>query len=171
MGVIEDYKAHTVERDKLGVPPLPLTAAQTAELVQLLQQDPIPAPEYVLELFENHISPGVDDAASVKAGFLKDIISGAASSAVITKLKAVQILGTMLGGYNVAPLIEALSNADAAVAAEAAEQLKNTLLVYESFDDVETLMDEGNEYAKSVIESWADAEWFQNREPVSEELI
>jgi aconitate hydratase 2 / 2-methylisocitrate dehydratase len=170
MAVIEDYKAHTLERDKLGVPPLPLTAAQTKELVQLLQRDPISEPEYALELFENHISPGVDDAAYVKAAFLKDIISGAASSAVIPKLKAVKILGTMLGGYNVAPLIEALSNADAAVAAEAAAQLKNTLLVYDSFDDVKTLMDNGNGYAKAVIESWAAAEWFQNREPLPEEL-
>src|SRR6056297_2806772 len=170
MAVIEDYKAHTLEREKLGVPPLPLTAAQTEELVNLLQQNSIPESEYVLELFENHISPGVDDAAYVKAAFLKAIISSSAASAAISKLKAVQILGTMLGGYNVAPLITALTNQDAAVAAEAAEQLKNTLLVYDSYDDVKTLMDKGNEYAKAVIESWAKAEWFQNREPMPKEL-
>ncbi len=171
MGVVEDYKAHTDEREKLGVPPLPLTAAQTEELVQLLRREPVPDAEYVLELFENHVSPGVDDAAYVKAAFLNDVIGGVASSAVISKLKAVEILGTMLGGYNVAPLIAALSNADTAVAYEAAEQLKNTLLVYESFDDVKTLMDKGNSYAKAVIQSWAEAEWFRNREPVPEEML
>ncbi|MCF7949721.1 MAG: bifunctional aconitate hydratase 2/2-methylisocitrate dehydratase [Spirochaetia bacterium] len=170
MAVIEDYKAHTLDREKLGVPPLPLSAAQTEELVNLLQQNSIPESEYALDLFENHISPGVDDAAYVKAAFLKAIISGSSASAVISKLKAVQILGTMLGGYNVAPLITALTNQDTAVAAEAAEQLKNTLLVYDSYDDVKALMDKGNGYAKAVIESWAAAEWFHNREPMPEEL-
>src|SRR6056297_282623 len=170
MAVIEDYRAHTLEREKLGVPPLPLTAAQTEELVNLLQQNPIPESEYALELFENHISPGVDDAAYVKADFLKDIITGSTASPAIDKLKAVKILGTMLGGYNVAPLIEALTNKNMAVAAEAAEQLKNILLVYDSYNDVKALMETGNGYAKAVIESWAAAEWFQNREPVPTEF-
>ncbi len=170
MGVIEDYKAHTLEREELGVPPLPLSASQTEEIVKILQQDPVPEHDYAMELFEHHVSPGVDDAAYVKAGFLKDIIEGSATSVAISKLKAVQILGTMLGGYNVAPLIRALMNEDQTVATRAADQLKNTLLVYDSYNDVQKLMDNGNHYAKSVIESWANAEWFENREPVPEEL-
>src|SRR6056297_4267259 len=170
MTVIENYKIHTRERESLGVPPLPLTASQTGELVDLLKQNPVPEVDYVMELFENHISPGVDDAAYVKAAFLKDIIRGKSASPAISELKAVQILGTMLGGYNVAPLIDALTHSYTAVAEAAAEQLKNILLVYDYYQDVKDLLDRGNRYAKAVIESWAKAEWFQNREPMPKEL-
>jgi len=170
MTVIENYKIHTRERESLGVPPLPLTASQTGELVDLLKQNPVPEVDYVMELFENHISPGVDDAAYVKAAFLKDIIRGKSASPAISELKAVQILGTMLGGYNVAPLIDALTHSDTAVDEAAAEQLKNILLVYDYYQDVKDLMARGNGYAKGVIDSWAKAEWFQNREPMPKEL-
>jgi len=170
MTVIENYKIHTRERESLGVPPLPLTASQTGELVDLLKQNPVPEVDYVMELFENHISPGVDDAAYVKAAFLKDIIRGKSASPAISELKAVQILGTMLGGYNVAPLIDALTHSYTAVAEAAAEQLKNILLVYDYYQDVKDLMARGNGYAKGVIDSWAKAEWFQNREPMPKEL-
>ncbi len=170
MSIIEEYKAHTKERAKLGVPPLPLSAKQTAELVELLKLDPIPEEEYVLDLLKNHVSPGVDDAAYVKAAFLNAIIVGDAHSKAIDKVDAVKLLGMMLGGYNVSPLVEALKHKDVAVAQEACDQLKNTLLVYDSFNDVKDLMDEGNSYAKELIESWANAQWFKSRKKLPEEL-
>ena len=170
MSIIEEYKAHTKDREALGVPPLPLNAKQTAELVELLKLDPIPEEEYVLDLLKNHVSPGVDDAAYVKAAFLNAIITGDAHSKAIDKVEAVKLLGMMLGGYNVSPLVEALKHEDVAVAQEACDQLKNTLLVYDSFNDVKDLMDEGNSYAKELIESWANAEWFKSRKKLPQEL-
>lgn len=169
MSLLENYKAHSQERlNEGGLPALPLTAAQTAELVELLKADKVIDAEYALDLFKNKINPGVDDAAYVKAAFLNDIVQGKVSCSVISKVEAIQILGTMMGGYNVPPLVEALKIAD--VADAAAEQLKNTILVYNSFNDVKELMDKGNAKAKEVIESWANAEWFTNK-PALEEAI
>ncbi len=170
MGLIEEYKAHTEERAKLGVPPLPLTAEQTAELVELLKQDPIPEEAYLLDLFKNHINPGVDDAAYVKAAFLNAIVTGDATCKAIDKVDAIKILGMMLGGYNVGPLVEALKSEHVEVAQAAADELKHTILVYDAFNDVKNLMDEGNAYAKEVIESWANAEWFTSKDPLPEEM-
>lgn len=169
MSLLENYKAHSQERlNEGGLPALPLTAAQTAELVELLKADKVVDAEYALDLFKNKINPGVDDAAYVKAAFLNDIVQGKVSCSIISKVEAIQILGTMMGGYNVPPLVEALKIAD--VADAAAEQLKNTILVYNSFNDVKELMDKGNAKAKEVIESWANAEWFTNK-PALEEAI
>ncbi|MFY4803916.1 bifunctional aconitate hydratase 2/2-methylisocitrate dehydratase [Aliarcobacter butzleri] len=169
MSLLENYKAHSQERlNEGGLPALPLTAAQTAELVELLKADKVVDAEYALDLFKNKINPGVDDAAYVKAAFLNDIVQGKVSCSVISKVEAIQILGTMMGGYNVPPLVEALKIAD--VADAAAEQLKNTILVYNSFNDVKELMDKCNAKAKEVIESWANAEWFTNK-PALEEAI
>ncbi len=170
MGLIEDYKAHTKEREELGVPPLPLSAEQTAELVELLKKDPIPEVDYLMDLFVNHINPGVDDAAYVKAAFLHDIVQEKTTSTAINKLKAVEILGMMLGGFNVEPLVEALKSDDEEVAKAAANELKHTILVYDSFNSVKKLMDEGNAYAKDVIESWAQAEWFTSKDPIPQEM-
>ena len=170
MGLIEEYKAHTEERAKLGVPPLPLTAEQTAELVELLKQDPIPEEEYLLDLFKNHINPGVDDAAYVKAAFLNAIVVGDATCKAIDRVDAIKILGMMLGGYNVGPMVEALKSEHVEVAQAAADELKHTILVYDAFNDVKNLMDEGNAFAKEVIESWANAEWFTSKEPLAEEI-
>ncbi len=169
MSFIEEYKKHTEERAKLGIPPLPLTAKQTAELVELLKMVPIPEENYLMDLFLNHINPGVDEAAYVKAAFLNDIVQGKASSPAISRKRAVEILGTMLGGYNVKPLIDALDLEDE-IAQEAANQLKNTLLVYDAFHDVKELADKGNKYAKEVMESWANAEWFKSKEPLPEKI-
>ena len=170
MALVEEYKAHTEERAKLGVPPLALTADQTAELVELLKADPIVEKEYLLDLLKNKVPAGVDDAAYVKAAFLNAIVQGDAKSSAITKFEAVELLGAMLGGYNIGPLIDALRNSDVAIAQEAADQLKNTILVYGDFETVKTLMDEGNEFAKQVIESWANAEWFTNRPELEKEI-
>jgi aconitate hydratase 2/2-methylisocitrate dehydratase len=170
MSFIEEYKKHTEERAKLGIPPLPLTAKQAAELVELLKMVPIPEEEYLMDLFLNHINPGVDEAAYVKAAFLNDIVQGKTSSPAISKKRAVQILGTMLGGYNVKPLIDALSHEDEEIAQEAANQLKNILLVYDAFHDVEELAKKGNKYAQEVLESWANAEWFTSKKPLPESI-
>jgi aconitate hydratase 2/2-methylisocitrate dehydratase len=170
MALLEEYKAHTAERAELGVPPLVLTAEQTAELVELLKASPITDSEYAMELFKNKIPAGVDDAAYIKAAFLNDVIQGNTSCDEINAVEATVILGTMLGGFNVAPLVDALKSSDAAVAESAATQLKNTLLVYDSFNDVKALMDEGNALAKDIIESWANAEWFYNKPEMEKEI-
>ncbi|MCW8821766.1 MAG: bifunctional aconitate hydratase 2/2-methylisocitrate dehydratase, partial [Sulfurovum sp.] len=169
MALIEEYKAHTAERAKLNVPPLVLTAAQTAQLVELLKASPIVDADYAMDMFENHIPAGVDDAAYVKAAFLNDIVQGNTSCDAIDAVKACKILGKMLGGFNVTPLVEALK-LDGEVAQTAAEQLKNTLLVYDAFNDVKRMMDEGNALAKEVVESWANAEWFTNRPELDKEI-
>ncbi len=169
MSLIEDYKKHTEERAKLNVPPLPLTAKQTAELVELLKESPVKEPEYLLDLLKNRVPAGVDDAAYVKAAFLNDIVQGKASSEIISKLDAIKILGKMLGGYNVGPLVDALK-LDDELAQAAADELKHTILVYDAFNDVKKLMDEGNKYAKEVIESWANAEWFTSKPELPKEI-
>ncbi len=168
MDLVKEYKEHTKERAKLNIPPLPLNVEQTKELVELLKADNIKDGDYLLDLFENRINPGVDDAAYIKASFLHDIIQDRASCSIIDKKRAIKILGKMLGGYNVKPLVEALKIDE--VASEAANELKHTLLVYDSFNDVKELMDEGNKYAKEVIKSWADAEWFTSKKPLPNEI-
>ena len=169
MSLLANYKAHSQERlNEGGLPALPLTAEQTAELVELLKANPVVEAEYCLDLFTNKINPGVDDAAYVKAAFLNDIVQGNVTCSVISKVKAIEILGTMMGGFNVTPLVEALKIAE--VADAAANELKNTILVYNSFNEVKELMDAGNAKAKEVIESWAAAEWFTNKPALEEEM-
>jgi len=170
MGLVANYKAHTEERAKLGVPPLALTADQVTQLVELLKADKIEEESYLLELFENRIPAGVDDAAYVKAAFLNAIVQDDAHSHAIDKIHAIKILGMMLGGFNVGPLVEALKHNHIEVAQAAADELKNTILVYDSFNDVKELMDHGNPFAKQVIESWANAEWFTNKPALEEEI-
>ncbi|WP_029521700.1 bifunctional aconitate hydratase 2/2-methylisocitrate dehydratase [Persephonella sp. KM09-Lau-8] len=170
MSFLEEYRKHVEERAKLGIPPLPLNKKQVEELVELLQQVPIVEEEFLMDLFLNRVPPGVDDAAFVKAKFLADIIEGKAKSLAITPVHAVQILGTMLGGYNVEPLVKALSHKDEEIAKEAAKALKNILLVYDYFNDVVELAKEGNKYAQEVLESWANAEWFTSKEPLPEKI-
>lgn len=168
MSLIADYKAHTQERlNDGGLPPLALTADQTAQLVEVLKSNTEDA-AYALDMFKNKVNPGVDDAAYVKAAFLNDIVQGNVECSVISKVEAIEILGTMMGGFNVGPLVDALKIDE--VAAAAAEQLKNTILVYDSFNDVKDLADAGNAQAKEVIESWANAEWFTNKPALEEEI-
>ncbi len=169
MGFLAEYKKHVEERAKLGIPPLPLNAKQVAALVELLKEVPIIEEDFLMDLLINRVSPGVDEGAYVKAAFLNDIVQGKAHSPAISPKKAVQILGTMLGGYNVKPLIDALSHKDPEVAQEAANALKNTLLIYDAFNDIVELS-KTNKYAKEVLESWANAEWFLNKEPLPEKI-
>ncbi len=170
MAFLEDYKAHTQERATLGVPALPLNAKQTAELVELLKAENIQEEDYLLDLLKNRIPAGVDDAAYVKAAFLNAIVVGDAHCKALTRVDAIKILGAMLGGFNVGPLVEALKSNHIEVAQASADELKNTILVYDAFNDVKDLMDEGNSYAKEVVESWANGEWFTNKPAMDEEI-
>ena len=168
--MLESYRAHVAERAALGIPPLPLTAQQTAALIELLKNPPKGEEQALVELITYRVPAGVDDAAKVKAEFLAKVAKGEQSCALISRAKATELLGTMLGGYNVKPLIDVL--ADAEVGAVAAAALKKTLLVFDYFNDVKELADKGNANAKSVMQSWADAEWFTSRPevPASQKL-
>lgn len=166
--MLEAYRAAAAEREALGIPPLPLTAKQTEELVELLKNPPKGEEKFLVDLLSHRVPPGVDDASKVKASFLGAIAEKTVSSPLITPVFAVELLGTMLGGYNVQPLIEFLDNEE--LAATAANALKHTLLMFDAFHDVEEKMRAGNRYAKEVIESWANAEWFTSREKVPEKI-
>lgn len=164
--MIEAYLLHEAERASLGIPALPLTPEQTDELCELLKNPPPGKEEFLLDLLTMRVSPGVDPAAEVKATFLDGIISGVSSSPLIAKRDAVRLLGTMLGGYNIAPLVKALQNSD--LADEAAIALRRMTLVYDAFDEVASLAGSGNYAAQSVIDAWAEAYWFTSRSAVPE---
>ncbi len=162
--MLEAYRAHVAERAALGIPPLPLSKQQTTELVALLKNPPKGEEAALVELITYRVPAGVDDAAKVKAEFLAKVAKGEEACSLISKAKATELLGTMLGGYNVKPLIDVLG--DAEVGPVAAEGLKKTLLVFDFFHDVAELAKAGNANAKSVMQSWADAEWFTSRPAV-----
>ncbi|ALG72664.1 bifunctional aconitate hydratase 2/2-methylisocitrate dehydratase [Azospirillum thiophilum] len=162
--MLEAYRQHAAERAALGIPALPLTAKQTSELIDLLKAPPAGEEAFLLDLITHRVPAGVDDAARVKAGFLAAVAKGSDSSPLISKVKATELLGTMLGGFNVQPLIDLLGDAECGTAA--AEGLKKTLLVFDFFHDVKELADKGNANAKGVLQSWADAEWFTSRPEV-----
>ena len=165
--MIEEYQKHVAERAAQGIPPLPLNPEQTEQLCGLLTSPPAGQEKLLLDLFENRVPPGVDPAAKVKAAFLGQILKGTARSPLISKARAVEILGTMLGGYNVEHLIAALQ--DAEVADAAVKALSHTTLVYDAFNEVEKLA-KTNKAAKRVLESWAAAEWFTSRPELSVEI-
>ncbi|MDH0836445.1 bifunctional aconitate hydratase 2/2-methylisocitrate dehydratase [Acinetobacter johnsonii] len=166
--MLEAYRQHVAERAALGVPPKPLDDAQTAALVELLKNPPAGEEAFLVDLLENRVPAGVDQAAYVKAAFLAALAKGEATSPLVTKERAVYLLGTMLGGYNVAPLVALLD--DAALAELAAEALKKTLLVFDAFHDVADKAKAGNANAQAVMQSWADAEWFTTRKDVPTEI-
>ncbi|MFZ2449900.1 MAG: bifunctional aconitate hydratase 2/2-methylisocitrate dehydratase [Methylovulum miyakonense] len=166
--MLEQYRKHAEERAAEGVVPKPLDAAQTAALCDLIKTPPAGEEAFILDLLANRIPAGVDEAAYVKAGFLTAIAKGEATSPILTPEDATELLGTMLGGYNVAPLIDLLDVA--ALAPIAAKALSHTLLVFDAFHDVQSKADAGNAYAKQVLQSWADAEWFTSKPAVPEKL-
>ena len=166
--MLEAYRQHVAERAAEGIVPKPLDADMTAQLVELLKNPPAGEEDVLLDLITNRVPPGVDEAAYVKAGFLSAIVSGEATSPLIDRSKAIELLGMMLGGYNIEPLIKALS--DSELAPLAAEQLKHTLLMFDAFHDVADLAKAGNVHAKDVMQSWADAEWFTSRPDVPEKI-
>jgi aconitate hydratase 2/2-methylisocitrate dehydratase len=162
------YRQHVAERAALGIPPLPLTAKQTADVIELLKNPPAGEEAYLMDLLTHRVPPGVDDAAMVKASFLSAVAHGDVAVGLISKAKATELLGTMVGGYNVKPLIDLLDHAD--VANVAAEALKKTLLMFDFFNDVADKAKAGNAKAKEVIQSWADAEWFTSRPEVEKKI-
>ena len=164
--MLEAYREHVAEREALGIPPKPLNPEQTAGLIELLKNPPAGEEATLVDLLENRVPPGVDEAAYVKAAFLTAIVKGEAASPLIDKKKAVQLLGMMQGGYNIATLVDLLD--DSELAELAGEELKHTLLMFDAFNDVKEKMDAGNAVAKSVVESWANAEWFTNKNKVPE---
>ena len=164
--MIEEYRLHVKERAEQNIPPLPLDAEQTAALVDLLKEDH-DEPEFLLELLKERIPAGVDQSAYVKAGFLADITTNKTTSPYIDKIEAVKILGTMLGGYNIQPLIECLSLDG--LGDEAANALSKTLLIFDAFNEILELS-KHNEFAKKVIDSWAEGEWFTNKPDIQEEI-
>ena len=166
--MLEAYRQHVEERAAQGIPPLPLNAEQVNELVQLLKNPPAGEEDALVELLTDRVPPGVDEAAYVKAGFLAAVATGEAASPLIDRRRAVELLGTMLGGYNIQPLIDLLD--DAELGELAAEQLKFTLLMFDAFHDVEEKSKAGNANASAVIQSWADAEWFTRKPKVAEAL-
>ncbi|WP_416190784.1 bifunctional aconitate hydratase 2/2-methylisocitrate dehydratase [Neisseria sp. CCUG12390] len=166
--MLEAYRKAAAERAALGIPALPLDAQQTADLIELLKNPPEGEGEFLVDLLVNRVPPGVDDAAKVKASFLAAVAEGSASSPLISAEYATELLGTMLGGYNIHPLIELLDNEK--LAPIAAKGLKHTLLMFDSFHDVKEKADKGNVHAKEVLQSWADAEWFTSREAVPEKI-
>jgi len=166
--MLEAYRHHVAERAALGIPPLPLSAQQTADVIELLKNPPAGEAEFLLDLLTHRVPAGVDDAAKVKASYLAAIAFGSEKNALISRARATELLGTMLGGYNVAPLIQLLDDAD--VGTIAADALKNTLLVFDAFHDVEEKAKAGNANAKAVLQSWADAEWFTGKPEVPQSL-
>ena len=166
--MLEAYRHHVAERAALGIPALPLTAQQTAELIELLKNPTAGEEQFLLELLTQRVPAGVDDAAKVKASYLAAVAFGSEKNALISRERATELLGTMLGGYNVAPLVELLD--DAELGAVAAEGLKHTLLVFDAFHDIEEKAKAGNANARAVMQSWADAEWFTSKPEVPESM-
>ena len=165
--IIQDYISHTKERGKEGLPPLPLTPEQTAELVTFLKDDKKQDLEYALELLINRVPAGVDQSAYVKAAFLNDVAQKKINNSLILPSKAVELLGTMLGGYNVQALIPLL---DSDLAEEASQALSSTILVFDAFHDVVDKHKAGNVYATKLLQSWANAEWFTNKKEIDHEI-
>ena len=166
--MLEAYDKHVAERAALGIPPLPLTAKQTEALVELVRAPKGADGARLVELLTNRVPAGVDDAAKVKAAFLTKVAKGQETCALITKVRATELLGTMLGGFNVKPLIDLLAVPECS--AHAARALMGTLLIFDYFPEVKALADKGNVHAQSVIRSWSEADWFTSRPEVPKSL-
>ncbi len=166
--MLEAYRQHVKERAELGVVPQPLNPEQTAALIELLKNPSAGEEEFILDLITNRIPAGVDQSAYVKAGFLAAITKSEAESPLIDKVKATKLLGTMLGGYNIVPLIDCLD--DDTLAPTAVKALSHTLLMFDAFHDVKEKADAGNEHAKKIMQSWADAEWFTSKPKLADKI-
>ena len=166
--MLKTYRDHVAERAALGIPPLPLSAKQTGELIELLKNPPMGEEAILVDLITYRVPAGVDDAAKVKASYLAAVAHGTEKCALLSPEKATELLGTMLGGFNLTPLIDLLDNK--ACGPIAAEGLKKTLLMFDQFHDVKEKADKGNALAKAVVQSWADAEWFTSRPEVPQSI-
>ncbi len=166
--MLQAYRQHAAERAALGIPPLPLDAKQVSELIELIKNPPAGEAAFLLDLLTHRVPPGVDDAAKVKASFLAAVAHGDIAVGLLSKARATELLGTMVGGYNVHPLIDLLD--DPEVAGVAAAALKKTLLMFDFFNDVATKAKAGNAQAQEVMQSWAEAEWFTSRPEVPRQI-
>ena len=166
--MLEAYREHVAERAAMNIPPKPLSPQQVADLVELLKAPPAGEEDYLVDLISNRVPPGVDEAAYVKAAFLSDVALGNVACALIDKVMAVDLLGDMHGGYNIETLVTLLG--DTELGEHAATELKHTLLMFDAFYDVAALAKEGNANAQSVMQSWADAEWFTKRDELPESM-
>jgi aconitate hydratase 2/2-methylisocitrate dehydratase len=166
--MLEQYRKHVAERAAEGIVPKPLDAEQLAALVELIKQPPAGEEAFILDLLANRVPAGVDEAAYVKAGFLAAVAKGEVGSPILDAARATELLGTMLGGYNIAPLIDLLDNE--AMAPIAAKALSHTLLIFDAFHDVQEKADAGNPFAKQVLNSWTEAEWFTSKPKMPEKL-
>ena len=169
-GFLQNYRSHVAERATLGIPPLPLSPQHTGEVIELLKNPPAGEADFLLELITHRVPAGVDAAAKVKASYLAAVAHGSEPSSVMSREKATQLLGTMLGGYNIGPMVDLLDDTEDSVASQAASGLKNTLLMFDQFHDVQEKAEKGNKYAKAVMQSWADAEWFTSRPAVPDSI-
>ena len=166
--MLEAYRIHVAERAVQGIPPEPLSAEQTAQLVELLKTPPAGEEAFLVDLLRNRVPAGVDQAAYVKASFLTAITLGEITSPLVSPIEATQILGTMLGGYNIQALIACLDNEE--LAATAVTALSHTLLMFDAFHDVDEKAKAGNKYAMQVMQSWAAGEWFTSRNTLEEKI-
>ncbi|CAM5798031.1 bifunctional aconitate hydratase 2/2-methylisocitrate dehydratase [Rhizobacter fulvus] len=166
--MLQAYRQHVAERAALGIPPLPLSAQQTGELIELLKAPPAGEETTLLDLITHRVPAGVDDAAKVKASYLAAVAHGTENSPLLSRVRATELLGTMLGGYNISSLVDLLD--DVSVGAVAAEGLKKTLLMFDQFHDVQEKAEKGNANARAVLQSWADAEWFTSRPEVPKSI-
>ena len=162
--MLEAYRQHVAERAALGIPPLPLNAKQVAELIEIIKNPPAGEGDFLVDLISHRVPAGVDNAAKAKASYLAAVAHGTEKTPLLSREKATELLGTMLGGYNISPMVELLD--DAVVGVIAANGLKKTLLMFDQFHDVKDKADKGNANAKSVMQSWADGEWFTSRPEV-----
>lgn len=162
------YMAHVDERSAQGLVPKPLDEKRAEALMEELKKPSDGEGEFLMDLLTNRIPPGVDEAAYVKASFLKAVVDSEVASPLVDRSKALELLGTMQGGYNVAPLIEALD--DSELAPIAAKALKTTILLFDAFHDVESKAKAGNSFAQEVMKSWAEAEWFLSKPPLAEKI-
>ncbi|MEO6745934.1 MAG: bifunctional aconitate hydratase 2/2-methylisocitrate dehydratase, partial [Caldimonas sp.] len=167
--MLQAYRLHVAERAELGIPPLPLSAKQTADVVELLKAPPVGEEAMLLDLITHRVPAGVDDAAKVKASYLAAVAHGSEACPLISRTQATQLLGTMLGGYNITPMINLLD--DPVTAETAAAGLKKTLLMFDQFHDVNEKAKAGNAHAKAVLQSWADAEWFTSRPELPKRIV
>ena len=168
---LQTYRNHVAERLALGIPPLPLSAAQTADVIELLKSPPKGEEALLVDLITHRVPAGVDNAAKVKASYLAAVAHGTEKCPLMSREQATQLLGTMLGGYNISPMIALLDDPVPSVATQAAAGLKNTLLMFDQFHDVKEKADNGNSYAKAVMQSWANADWFTSRPEVPESIM
>ncbi|MCK5195031.1 MAG: aconitate hydratase B, partial [Desulfobulbaceae bacterium] len=166
--MLDEYRKHVEERKIEGVPPLPLNSQQVTDLIELLKNPPAGEEDFLLDLITNRVPAGVDEAAAVKAEFLADIARGNSVCPLINRVKAVELLGTMLGGYNINPIIDALDDAELAPAAVKA--LSHTLLMFDAFYDIKEKAQAGDSSAQQVLQSWADTEWFTSSPKLPEKI-